>query len=103
MAEKKKRAPGGGRTKGSPNKPKLASIGYIMGKFNPIEFLIKVAKGDRMTAAAKLGDAKAVLWRPTPEQRISAAQTLAKKVLPDLRSSEVAIKGDPISVKINLG
>ncbi len=56
---------------------------------DPLEFLCKVARGDRMSAAAKPGASKKSWWVPTGDQRISAAQTLARKVLPDLKATEL--------------
>jgi len=94
---KPKRGPGrpkgyprsGGRQKGTPNRDRAATIEKIMSLADPLEFLCKVARGDRMSAAAKPGATEKAWWVPTGDQRISAAQTLARKVLPDLKATEL--------------
>ena len=60
-----------------------------MREADPILFLCKVARGDRMSAAARPGASEKSWWVPTGDQRISAAQTLARKVLPDLKATEL--------------
>ncbi len=89
------RVPGSGRKPGTPNKDRAATIEKIMRQADPLEFLCKVCRGDRMEAAAKPGDKKKTWWHPTGDQRISAAQTLARKVLPDMKAVEYS--GDPPS------
>ncbi len=110
--ERPKRGPGrpkgyprsGGRQKGTPNKDRAATIERIMREADPLLFLCKVARGDRMAAAAEPGAKKKTWWVPTGDQRISAAQTLARKVMPDMKSIEHAGPlGEPLSVRINLG
>ncbi len=64
-----------------------------MRQADPLEFLCKVARGDRMSAASESGSSKKGWWVPTGDQRISAAQTLARKVLPDMKAVEFS--GDP--------
>ena len=59
---------------------------------DPLGLLIKVANGVRFEAAAEPGDAKRTHVFPTLEQRIHAAQTLAKKVIPDMKA--VAVTGE---------
>ena len=71
----------------------------IMRQADPLEFLCKVCRGDRMEAAAKPGDKKKTWWHPTGDQRINAAQTLARKVMPDQKAVEVSGPlGEPLSV-----
>ena len=94
----------GGRAKGTPNKDRAATVERIMREADPIGFLAKVTRGDRMEAAPEPGAKKRSWWYPTGDQRISAAQTLAKKVLPDLKAIEHAGPlGEPMVVRISLG
>ena len=94
----------GGRQKGTCNKDRAATVEKIMREADPLLFLCKVCRGDRMEAAAKPGDKKRTWWVPTGDQRISAAQTLARKVMPDQKAIEhTGPLGEPLSVRINLG
>ena len=96
--------PGSGRKKGTPNKDRAATIDRIMREADPIGFLAKVCKGTCLEAAAEPGAKKRTRWYPTGDQRLTAAQTLARKVLPDMRAIEHAGPlGEPLSVRINLG
>ncbi len=110
--KKPKRPPGrpkgyprsGGRAKGTPNKDRAATVAKIMSEADPILFLCKVCRGDRMAAALEPGDKKRVWWVPTGDQRITAAQTLARKVMPDMKSIEHSGPlGEAMMVRINLG
>ena len=82
------KVPGSGRKPGTPNRDRAATIEKIMREADPLLFLCKVARGDRMSAAAEPGVRKKTWWIPTGDQRISAAQTLARKVLPDMKATE---------------
>ncbi len=98
------KVPGSGRKPGTCNKDRAATIEKIMREADPILFLCKVARGDRMEAAEKPGDKKRTWWIPTGDQRITAAQALARKVMPDMKAIEHAGPlGEPLSVRINLG
>lgn len=68
-----------------------------MAEADPIAFLSKVLKGDRMPAAIDT-DAKSKTWTvPTIGQRMHAAELLLAKVLPDLKGVEVSgPDGEPI-------
>ena len=96
LTGKPKRGPGrprgypksGGRKPGTCNKDRAATIEKIMREADPLLFLCKVARGDRMSAAGEPGESKKTWWIPTGDQRISAAQTLARKVLPDMKAVE---------------
>ena len=79
---------GSGRKRGTPNRDRSATIERIQREADPILFLCKVCRGDRMTAATSPGEGKKGWWVPTGDQRISAAQTLARKVLPDQKAIE---------------
>ncbi len=90
------KVPGSGRKPGTPNRDRAATIEKIMRQADPLEFLCKVARGDRMSAASESGSSKKGWWVPTGDQRISAAQTLARKVLPDMKAVEHS--GDPPTI-----
>ena len=108
MAEKRKpgRPPGtpktGGRKKGTRNRDRVATVARIESLADPIGFLADVCRGVRLQAAPEPGAKKREWWYPTADQRITAAQTLARKVLPDMKSVEHAGPlGEPLSVRIN--
>ncbi len=82
------RVPGSGRKRGTPNRDRSATIERIQKEADPILFLCKVCRGDRMSAAAEPGAKRKTWWFPTGDQQISAAQTLARKVLPDQKAVE---------------
>ena len=86
----------GGRRRGTPNRDRAATIEKIMKLADPLEFLCKVARGDRMSAASESDASTKSWWVPTGDQRISAAQTLARKVLPDMKAVEYS--GDPPAI-----
>jgi hypothetical protein len=89
-----------GRPKGSRNKNRVATAERINQEGDPIGFLCKVVKGGKMKAAAVDGAASRSWCYPTIDQRKDAATTLAKKVMPDLRPSdvEIAVNGHQIIV-----
>ena len=98
------KVPGSGRQKGTPNRDRSATIERIQKEADPLLFLCKVCRGDRMEAAPEPGSKKRGWWYPTGDQRISAAQTLSRKVLPDMKAVELGGPlGEPLSVRINLG
>ena len=98
------RVPGSGRKKGTSNRDRTATIARIQKEADPLGFLAKVCRGDRMEAALEPGAKKKTFWFPTGDQRITAAQTLAKKVMPDMKAIEHAGPlGEPLSVHISLG
>lgn len=94
------KVPGSGRKPGTPNRDRAATVEKIMSLADPLEFLCKVARGDRMSAAAKPGTSEKTWWVPTGDQRISAAQTLARKVLPDLKATELTGGLEPVITSI---
>ena len=95
---------GSGRAKGTPNKDRAATVDRIMREADPIGFLCKVSRGVRMAGAAEPGAKTKTWWWPSGDQRISAAQTLARKCLPDMKAVEVSGPiGEPLVVRINLG
>jgi hypothetical protein len=84
------RVPGSGRRKGIPNRGTIATREMILRKGNPIEFLIGVMNGNRFTAAPEEGSRKKSWAFPTMDQRLAAAQTLAKKVAADMKSIDLS-------------
>ena len=106
---KSKRPPGrpkgypksGGRARGTPNRDRTATIEKIQKEADPILFLCKVCRGDRMEAAAEPGAKKRSWWYPSADQRITAAQTLARKIMPDQKAVEsTGADGGPITVTL---
>ena len=108
-ADKSKRAPGrpkgypksGGRARGTPNRDRTATIERIQKEADPILFLCKVCRGDRMEAAPEPGAKKRTHWFPTADQRITAAQTLARKIMPDQKAVEsTGANGGPVTISL---
>jgi hypothetical protein len=89
-----------GRPKGSKNKNRAATAERINQEGDPIGFLCKVVRGNKIKAAAVDGATSRSWCYPTIDQRKDAAVTLAKKVMPDLRPSdvEIAVTGHQIIV-----
>jgi hypothetical protein len=89
-----------GRPKGSRNKNRVATADRINAEGDPIGFLCKVVRGGKIKAAAVDGATSRTWCYPTIDQRKDAAVTLAKKVMPDLRPSdvEIAVNGEKIVV-----
>ncbi len=95
------KVPGSGRAKGTPNRDRTATIERIQKEADPILFLCKVCRGDRMEAAPEPGAKKRTHWFPTADQRIVAAQTLARKIMPDIKAVEHAGRdGGPVTVTL---
>ena len=95
------KVPGSGRAKGTPNRDRSATIERIQKEADPILFLCKVCRGDRMEAAAAPGAKKRTHWFPTADQRITAAQTLARKIMPDQKAVENTGKdGGPLALTL---
>jgi hypothetical protein len=89
-----------GRPKGSKNKTRVATAERINQEGDPIGFLCKVIRGGKLKAAAVDGATSRSWCYPTIDQRKDAATTLAKKVMPDLRPSdvEIAVNGQQIVI-----
>lgn len=79
----------GGRAKGTPNRKNVVTRDYVIKQGAPLAFLCNVVRGKRFTAAAAAGDSKRVHVFPSLDQRLRAAEVLARKVLPDLKSQEL--------------
>ena len=95
MTERKKT---GGRRPGSSNKVTLAMRERIESEADPIGFLSAIVAGEKIKAAAmKDSGAEPVEVIPTLDQRISAANTLARKVAPDAKDGPVTFDLPDIS------
>ncbi len=95
---------GSGRQRGTPNKDRSATVERIQKLADPIGFLCDVVRGVRMSGAAVPGDKAKTWWVPSGPERISAAQTLARKIMPDQKAVEVSGPvGEPMVIRINLG
>lgn len=91
----------GGRAKGTPNRASLVTRDYIVKDGAPVRVLCQIAAGRKMIAAASPGAKKREVAYPTLDQRLRAAEILAKKVIPDLRSVEASgPDGGPIGVTL---
>ena len=67
----------------------------------PLAFLCSVVRGRRFTAAAGPGDKKRIHIFPTMDQRLRAAEILSRKVLPDLKATELTGKdGGPVALTL---
>ena len=78
-----------GRPKGSTNRLTVTARERIAREADPIGFLIDVAKGKPIEAATEKDTDEVTMVRPTLEQRIAAAQMLARKVAPDMKAVEI--------------
>ncbi len=95
----------GGRKPGVPNKKNAITRDFIVKNGAPVATLCKIAKGEKLMAAA---DSASAATRngvyPTIDQRLNAARILAQKIVPDMKAVEVSgPQGEPLSVRINLG
>ena len=81
----------GGRVKGTPNRVNAISRDFIISHGAPVEILCKIAKGEKIQAAADTASSsKRQGIYPTLDQRLAAARILASKIVPDLKSVEHA-------------
>ena len=91
----------GGRAKGTPNKKNLVTRDYVIREGAPLQFLCSVVRGRRFTAAAEPGGKKRTHVFPTMDQRLRAAEILSRKVLPDLKTTELTGKdGGPVALTL---
>ncbi len=87
----------GGRVKGTPNRSTVQTRDRIQELADPIAFLADVMAGKRMVAAGEPGDMKKTWCYPTLAQRVQASETLLRKLLPDLKATELTGKdGAPL-------
>ena len=91
----------GGRKPGTPNKANAITRDYVIKQGAPLAFLCSVVRGKRFTAAAEPGDRKRAHVFPSLDQRLRAAEILSRKVLPDLKSTELTGKdGGPVALTL---
>lgn len=82
--------PGAGRKKGCINKISQDTRERILSEADPIDFLMRVMKGEERFKESVIveGLPMDVEVRPRIEHRMQAANTLAKKAAPDLKAIE---------------
>ncbi len=80
----------GGRQRGTPNRSTAQTRDRIKELADPIAFLADVMAGKRMVAAGEPGDMKKTWCYPTLTQRVQASETLLRKLLPDLKATELS-------------
>ena len=91
----------GGRLKGTPNRSTVQTRDRIQELADPIAFLADVMAGKRMTAAGEPGDMRKTWCYPTLAQRVQASETLLRKLLPDLKATELTGKdGGPVALTL---
>ena len=93
----------GGRAKGTANKISVATRERIEKEADPIGFLIYVVQGRLMKSAPMKDYSETVDVYPTLDQRISAAQALARKIVPDMKAVEHSGKAAvPVTFVMNI-
>ena len=84
----------GGRQPGTANKSTQMGRNFIIKRGAPIEILCKIAKGEKIQAAADSASAaKREGIYPTIDQRLTAARILASKIVPDMKSVDLSADG----------
>ena len=95
------RPPGAGRKKGTPNKLTQLTRAYITKEGCPIRLLCAIASGKPIKAAAEPGSTKWIKIIPTLMERLRAAETLARKIVPDMKAVEYSgPEGENLVIKI---
>jgi hypothetical protein len=95
------RVAGSGRRRGTKNKFTVASRDEIVRLGDPVGLMCRVAAGHAVFAAVEPGSRIKVKLIPTLEQRLKAAELLLRKLLPDLKATEVSgPDGAPIAVAV---
>ncbi len=87
------KVPGSGRKKGTPNRHTTKMREYIAKHSGDITFLCQVAAGRRFYAADPENPNKRIYLYPTGDQRLQAAQILARKHVPDMKAVEMTSEG----------
>ena len=80
----------GGRKPGTPNRTSMVTRNFIVKNGAPVRVLCQIAAGRKMTAAASPGSEKRESAYPTLDQRLRAAEILARKIVPDMKSVEAS-------------
>ena len=94
------KVPGSGRQKGTPNCKTVQTRDRIQELADPIAFLADVMEGKRMAAAGEPGDKKKTWCYPTIAQRVQAGETLLRKLLPDLKATELTGNIQPVLTEV---
>lgn len=104
MAGRKKgTAKTGGRQKGTRNKLTVDAKARIEKEADPLGFLIKLVRGEKIKVGAAGNPVVEIELYPTMEQRQRAAEKLLAKIVPDMKALEVAgDKGGPVTFVMNL-
>ena len=87
------KTPGSGRRKGTPNRKTVATREQIGKSCDPIGLMCTVAAGNQFLAADDEDPKKRAWYFPSPDQRLDACRYLGNKLVPNLRSLEVAGEG----------
>ena len=74
---------------GTPNRTSVATRERIEKDADPVGLLCRIANGEEIEASPTKDGTEAQPLRPTLDQRMSAAQTLARKVQPDAKDRTV--------------
>lgn len=80
------KVPGSGRKAGTPNLMSPEFRAWLAKRAKPFELLAKVCRGDEIEDGG-------VKRRPTLPERMRAAETLTRKIVPDLQASKVEASG----------
>ena len=81
----------GGRAKGTPNRVTQAARERIDDYGDPIGFLLDIMNGNPIEASSTKDGAEAASIIPTLDQRQSAANTLARKLVPDAKDKAITV------------
>ncbi len=82
----------GGRQKGTPNKASASIRARIEKEADPIGFLTQVKNGEAIKAGAVKEGGEAADIIPTLDQRMSAAQFLARRISPEAKSAHISFE-----------
>jgi hypothetical protein len=96
------RVPGSGRRRGTPNRSTSQTREYIQQQYNPVDFLLRVARGlrwDPLPPAAKQDKLAAY---PTADQRMHAAGLLLRRVMPELKATDLSLSSGDGGLIINV-
>ena len=81
---------GSGRQRGTPNKKTVATREQILELCDPLKLLANIALGKEWLVADGKDHGRRVKAFPNGDQRYNACQTLAHKLLPNLRAQELS-------------
>ncbi len=99
VAEFEPRKPG--RPKGSPDRKRVMTQEQIAKTADPLGFWLRVAKGRPVQIEAGYRGKRKVMHQPTPEQVFLAQERLLRKIMPDLKATELTgADGGPVAVTL---